>query len=162
MSPPLSASYETTVPTLTVGISSRLWRADDAPVSGEGTVMTQSGTTPPQPGVTTAKPQDTAFHADLTETLIVSPTDDASIRPFEFHASDEDLADLKRRIKATRWPERELVDDGTQGVQLGLMQNLARYWAEDYDWRRCEAQLARRAPCAARSGCLVHLCHLSS
>ena len=103
--------------------------------------MTQSGTTPPQPGVTTANPQDTAFRADLTETLIVSPTEDASIRPFEFHASEEDLADLKRRIKATRWPERELVDDGTQGVQLGLMQNLARYWAEDYDWRRCEAQL---------------------
>jgi pimeloyl-ACP methyl ester carboxylesterase len=64
-----------------------------------------------------------------------------TIRPFEFRASDEDLADLKRRIEATRWPERELVGDGTQGVQLALMQKLANYWATDYDWRRCEAQL---------------------
>jgi pimeloyl-ACP methyl ester carboxylesterase len=64
-----------------------------------------------------------------------------SIRPFEFHASDDDLTDLKRRIAATRLPERELVDDGNQGVQLALMQQLARYWKTDYDWRRCEAQL---------------------
>ena len=65
----------------------------------------------------------------------------ASIRPFEFHATDEQLDDLKRRIEATRWPERELVDDGAQGVQLDLMQKLADYWASDYDWRRCEVQL---------------------
>ena len=65
----------------------------------------------------------------------------AAIRPFEFHATDEQLADLKRRIEATRWPERELVDDGAQGVQLDLMQKLADYWASDYDWRRCEVQL---------------------
>ena len=73
--------------------------------------------------------------------IIGEPTGDASIRPFSFHASDEDLADLKRRIRADRWPERELVDDGTQGVQLALMQKLADYWATDYDWRRCEARL---------------------
>ena len=73
--------------------------------------------------------------------IIGEPTGDASIRPFSFQASDDDLADLKRRIKATRWPERELVNDGTQGVQLALMQKLAEYWATDYDWRRCEAQL---------------------
>ena len=71
----------------------------------------------------------------------VAPAGDPSIRPFQFHASDEQLADLKRRIQATRWPERELVDDGTHGVQLQLMQKLASYWASDYDWRRCEAQL---------------------
>jgi pimeloyl-ACP methyl ester carboxylesterase len=65
----------------------------------------------------------------------------ASVRPFAFHASDEELAELKRRIQATRWPERELVDDGAQGVQLALMQKLAHYWETDYDWRRCEAQL---------------------
>ena len=58
-----------------------------------------------------------------------------------YHASDEELADLKRRIEATRWPERETVDDGTQGVQLEFMQKLADYWANDYDWRRCEARL---------------------
>jgi pimeloyl-ACP methyl ester carboxylesterase len=64
-----------------------------------------------------------------------------SIRPFEFHASDEDLADLKGRITATRWPERETVADQTQGVQLATSQALARYWASDYDWRPCEAKL---------------------
>jgi pimeloyl-ACP methyl ester carboxylesterase len=78
---------------------------------------------------------------EVTETLILAPLDDPLIRPFAFHASDEDLAELKRRILATRWPERELVDDGTQGVQLALMQKLAHYWATDYDWRRCETQL---------------------
>jgi pimeloyl-ACP methyl ester carboxylesterase len=85
--------------------------------------------------------------SDATEAerrLIVTPAardGDASIRPFEFHASDEELARLKQRIGETRWPERELVDDGAQGVQLALMRKLADYWAKDYDWRRCEAQL---------------------
>ena len=65
----------------------------------------------------------------------------ASIRPFEYHASDEELADLRRRITATRWPERETVNDRTQGVQLATSQALAKYWATEYDWRRCEAKL---------------------
>jgi len=63
------------------------------------------------------------------------------IRPFAFRATDDQLGDLKQRIETTRWPERELVDDGAQGVQLELMQKLADYWANQYDWRRCEAQL---------------------
>ena len=66
---------------------------------------------------------------------------DASIRPFHFHASDQALADLHRRILATRWPSRELVDDATQGVQLATMQKLARYWSTDYNWRKVEARL---------------------
>lgn len=67
--------------------------------------------------------------------------EDTSIRPFTFHASDEALADLRRRIVATKWPSRELVNDGTQGVQLETMQKLAQYWATDYDWRKAEAKL---------------------
>jgi len=63
------------------------------------------------------------------------------IRPFRVHFSDEDLADLKRRIAATRWPAREIVADQSQGVQLATVQKLARYWATDYDWRKCEARL---------------------
>jgi pimeloyl-ACP methyl ester carboxylesterase len=66
---------------------------------------------------------------------------DPSIRPFKFHASDEALADLRRRIAATKWPSRELVGDATQGVQLATMQKLARYWEKDYDWRKVEARL---------------------
>jgi pimeloyl-ACP methyl ester carboxylesterase len=64
-----------------------------------------------------------------------------AIRPFHFTATQEQLADLRRRVLATQWPERELVSDATQGVQLATMQKLAQYWATDYDWRKCEARL---------------------
>jgi pimeloyl-ACP methyl ester carboxylesterase len=82
----------------------------------------------------------------LTETLEAPKTvqtnaDQAAIRPFRVDFPQADLDELRRRILATRFPERELVDDGTQGAQLALLQALARYWATDYDWRRCEAQL---------------------
>jgi pimeloyl-ACP methyl ester carboxylesterase len=64
-----------------------------------------------------------------------------AIRPFHVHFTDADLADLKRRIAATRWPEKETVADQSQGVPLATMQKLARYWGTDYDWRKCEAKL---------------------
>jgi pimeloyl-ACP methyl ester carboxylesterase len=67
--------------------------------------------------------------------------DDKAIRPFHFKAPDEALADMRRRIAATRWPERETVADQSQGVQLATVQKLARYWATDYDWRKMEAKL---------------------
>jgi len=63
-----------------------------------------------------------------------------AIRPFKVHFPDEALADMKRRIAATRWPDREIVADASQGVQLATVQKLARSWA-DYDWRKCEAKL---------------------
>jgi pimeloyl-ACP methyl ester carboxylesterase len=63
------------------------------------------------------------------------------IRPFEVEIADEALDDLRRRIAATRWPSKELVADRTQGVQLATMQELARYWAGEYDCRRCESRL---------------------
>jgi Epoxide hydrolase N terminus len=71
----------------------------------------------------------------------VASAEDGAIRPFRFSAPDEDLADLRRRIDATRWPERETVDDDSQGVPLATMQELARYWATDHDWRTVEAKL---------------------
>src|SRR5690349_12189445 len=64
-----------------------------------------------------------------------------AIRPFHLSFAETELTDLRRRINATRWPERELVNDATQGVQLATMQKLAHYWAADYDWRKCEAKL---------------------
>jgi pimeloyl-ACP methyl ester carboxylesterase len=68
--------------------------------------------------------------------------DKDAIRPFQVTAvSDVDLADLRRRINATRWPDREYVADDAQGVQLATAQKLARYWGTDYDWRKCEAKL---------------------
>src|ERR1700736_344533 len=63
------------------------------------------------------------------------------IRPFQVDMPDEVIADLRRRVAATCWPSKELVTDGSQGVQLATMQELARYWATDYDWRACEARL---------------------
>jgi pimeloyl-ACP methyl ester carboxylesterase len=66
---------------------------------------------------------------------------DASIRQFRIRVPDDQVADLNRRIAATRLPNRELVADRSQGVQLAAVEELARYWANDYDWRRCEARL---------------------
>jgi hypothetical protein len=71
-------------------------------------------------------------------TTVEAATD---IRPFHVDISDEALEDLRRRIKATRWPEKETVVDQSQGVPLALIQELASCWATDYDWRRCEAAL---------------------
>jgi pimeloyl-ACP methyl ester carboxylesterase len=67
--------------------------------------------------------------------------DPEAISPFHFKFSEADLAELRRRIKATRWPERETVTDQSQGVPLATIQKLARYWATEYDWRRCETKL---------------------
>jgi pimeloyl-ACP methyl ester carboxylesterase len=68
-------------------------------------------------------------------------SNDTEIRPFRVDMPDEAIADLRQRIAATRWPTRELVADRSQGVQLATIQELARYWTADYDWRRCEARL---------------------
>ena len=67
--------------------------------------------------------------------------DDTTIRPFHIQVPDEALADLHQRLAATRWPDKELVLDQTQGVQLATMQALVRYWQTDYDWRKAEAKL---------------------
>jgi pimeloyl-ACP methyl ester carboxylesterase len=67
--------------------------------------------------------------------------EDDAIRPFRFNASDKALADLRRRIAATKWPSREEVTDATQGVQLATIREVARYWQTDYDWRKVEARL---------------------
>jgi pimeloyl-ACP methyl ester carboxylesterase len=68
-------------------------------------------------------------------------TDRNAIRPFQVSFPESEITELRRRIKATKWPERETVKDATQGVQLATIQALARYWATDYDWRKCEAKL---------------------
>ena len=69
------------------------------------------------------------------------PAVDTAIRPFRIDVPEEELADLRQRVLATRWPERETVTDQSQGVQLATMQELARYWGTDYDWRKCEGKL---------------------
>jgi pimeloyl-ACP methyl ester carboxylesterase len=81
----------------------------------------------------------------MTETIATPPSeqsaDTTAIRPFTFTAPEAALVELRRRVTATVWPERETVSDGSQGVQLATIQALARYWATDYDWRKVEAKL---------------------
>ena len=71
-------------------------------------------------------------------------TQDGAIRPFHVNIPEEQLADLHRRITATRWPDKETVGDRSQGTQLVKLQELVRYWGSGYDWRKAEA--AERSP----------------
>ena len=103
-------------------------------------------TTPPVGGGDTLAPKPATTSAPSEterETFILSerPAGAEEIRPFRFEASEADLNDLRQRILATRWPERETVNDDTQGVQLATIQKLADYWANGYDWRKVEAKL---------------------
>src|SRR5688572_32997553 len=68
-------------------------------------------------------------------------TSDTTVRPFTIEVPESDLDDLRGRIAATRWPEKETVDDQSQGPQLATMRALADYWSTEYDWRRCEARM---------------------
>src|SRR5262245_33364838 len=77
----------------------------------------------------------------MQETMKEDTTTDVEIRPFHVNFPEERLLDLRRRIAATQWPEKETVADTSQGVQLATMQQLARYWATEYDWRKAEAKL---------------------
>ena len=77
----------------------------------------------------------------MATTMTQPETAAAAIRPFRIDIPDEALEDLRRRIAATQWPEKETVADSSQGVPLALMQELARYWATEYDWRKVEARL---------------------
>jgi pimeloyl-ACP methyl ester carboxylesterase len=74
-------------------------------------------------------------------TASVTVIDDTSVRPFRLDVPAQAIADMRGRIVATQWPERETVSDSSQGVRLETIQELARYWATDYDWRVCEAKL---------------------
>jgi pimeloyl-ACP methyl ester carboxylesterase len=78
---------------------------------------------------------------NLLATRLAAASEADAIRPFKINIPEGQLVDLRRRLAATRWPDRETVTDESQGVQLATMQELVRYWGKDYDWRRCEAKL---------------------
>jgi len=108
-----------------------------------------AATTPPStPSEEALNPAQTAETTTVTVpesalvgTAISEQSGDTSVRPFHYRATNEELADLKHRVATTRWPERETVNDNTQGVQLATMKKLADYWANHHDWRRAETQL---------------------
>jgi hypothetical protein len=77
----------------------------------------------------------------MAETTQQTRNDNADVRPFNFVFPHSDLADLRRRVNATSWPEIETVTDNSQGVRLAMMQELAAYWGTGYDWRKCEEKL---------------------
>jgi pimeloyl-ACP methyl ester carboxylesterase len=102
-------------------------------------------------------------HMSTTTTPIDAPQADAAIRPFRVDVPEADLIELRRRIVATRLPTNELVTDRSQGVQLAAIQALARYWATDYDWRKCEARLNALPQFTTEiDGVDVHFIHVKS
>ena len=101
--------------------------------------------------------------ATVTEPRTEQTTEKTAIRPFHFEIPEAELIELRGRINATRWPDRETVTDESQGVQLATTQALARYWATEYDWRKCEARL-RALPqfITAIDGLDIHFIHVRS
>ncbi len=86
-----------------------------------------------------------------------------AVRPFRVNVPEEALDDLRRRLAATRWPSKELVADRSQGVQLATIQALTRYWATDYDWRKCEAKLNALPQFMTKiDGLDIHFIHVKS
>jgi len=81
------------------------------------------------------KPVERNRERSVTEVTHQTGGDKTAIRKFHVNVPEAELTELRRRINATRWPERETVTDASQGVQLATIQKLARYWATDYDWR---------------------------
>ena len=77
----------------------------------------------------------------MTEGAEQTDSDKTAIRPFQVNVPEAELTELRRRINAARWPERETVTDDSQGVPLAMLQALACHWAADYDWRKCEVKL---------------------
>jgi pimeloyl-ACP methyl ester carboxylesterase len=129
-----------------------------ASVSGGAVIMTSASTTS-----TPTAPAPSLDAPIIAATARAAQAPDAAIRPFQFHATDQQLADLKRRILETRWPEKETVTDTSQGVPLATMQELARYWATDYDWRKAEAKLNSYPQFVTNiDGLDIHFIHVKS
>src|SRR4029450_2049264 len=95
--------------------------------------------------------------------IVEQAADKTAIHPFHVTVPDAELTELRRRINATRFPEKETVADFSQGVQLAFIQALARYWATDYNWRRCEAQLNAHPQFITEiDGLDIHFLHVRS
>jgi pimeloyl-ACP methyl ester carboxylesterase len=104
-----------------------------------------------------------AATTEKVNTMNSQSKDDNAIRPFRIQVPDEAIADLRRRIAATRWPPRETVNDRSQGVQLAKIQPLVHYWGTDYDWRKVETQLNALPQFMTRiDGLDIHFIHVRS
>jgi pimeloyl-ACP methyl ester carboxylesterase len=118
----------------------------------------RSPTAPVSPGN-----PDTVTKETIVTTTATTPERDTAIRPFQFNVPEETLVDLRQRIAATRWPDKETVSDRSQGVQLTKIKELARYWATDYDWRTAEATLNALPQFITEiDGVDIHFIHVTS
>jgi pimeloyl-ACP methyl ester carboxylesterase len=111
-----------------------------------------------------AQVQTTAASRQAQSTPASRPAvGDDAIRPFRARVPEADLADLRRRLAATRWPDKETVADQSQGAQLGKLQELVRYWGTDYDWRKAEAKLSAYPQFKTKiDGVDIHFIHVKS
>src|SRR3954447_1397798 len=125
----------------------RRWRWFGAPASRPGSGASRRSETERQTQAMTAVAEKTA----------------SGVRPFTIRVPEADLEDLRARVTATRWPDKETVDDASQGPQLATMRALADYWATEYDWRRCEARLNSFPQFLTRiDGLDIHFLHVRS
>src|SRR5215218_283086 len=123
-------------------------------------VLTLSATAPRRVGL--AVLAATAVGA-TSVTVVAAENTNTKVVPFRVSVPDADLADLRRRLKATRWPDKETAADQWQGVQLANLQELVRYWGMDYDWRKAEAKLnALPQFTTAIDDVDIHLIHVRS
>src|SRR5215472_5176724 len=105
----------------------------------------------------------TAGVLSILPAYFVLAADDNTIRSFKINVPEEQVVDLRRRIVATRWPDRETVNDQSQGVQLAKLEKLVRYWGTDYDWRKAEAKLnALPQFVTTIDGVDIHFIHVKS
>ncbi|HEV7485634.1 MAG TPA: epoxide hydrolase, partial [Thermoanaerobaculia bacterium] len=101
--------------------------------------------------------------ASLLPARLVLAAEGSAIRPFRIEVPEEQLVELRRRVLATRWPDRETVSDQSQGAQLKKLQELVRYWGTDYDWRKAEAKLnALPQFMTTIDGVDIHFIHIRS
>jgi pimeloyl-ACP methyl ester carboxylesterase len=139
------------------GVRSRRWRRPLTLMAAVGAcglvALAAARFTPPEVTMTSTMPRVDATFTTAGET----------IRPFRVSVSDADLADLRRRLAATRWPDKETVADASQGAQLARLQKLVRYWGSDYDWRKAEAKLnALPQFTTSIDGVDIHFIHIRS
>ncbi len=108
-------------------------------------------------------PKETTMTSTVTQPHTQTPAASEAVRPFRASIPDAALADLRRRLQATRWPTKELVKDRSQGVQLATLRALARYWTTEYDWRKVEAKLNALPQFVTKiDGVDIHFIHVRS
>ena len=99
----------------------------------------------------------------MTQTGAIAAADNTAIRPFHVKFPETEVTELRRRINATKWPDRETVTDASQGVQLQTTQKLARYWGTEYDWQKCQARLTALPQFMTNiDGLDIHFIHVRS